>query len=228
MLRTRRPLTYIRDDFPYKILDVNSNASSWEGFFVDVFGQQMDKKNHISNICRPPKNRNNHNQSIELFIEEFSPIIDKIRKNMSHGMIVEDFNINLLLIQERDQFDFFDLMSVNGFLPKITFPVRFAKNWRSLIDQIFCQFPESHINFSSAIIMSMISDHNPCIVSLNLLKAKSHNHKFVKKRKFSEIALNRYREVLMNCERLHQIDNDLSTDQMPRLIFWIKCWWRQK
>ena len=132
-------------------------------------------------------------------------------------MIVEDFNINLLLIQERDQFDFFDLMSVNGFLPKITFPVRFAKNWRSLIDQIFCQFPESHINFSSAIIMSMISDHNPCIVSLNLLKAKSHNHKFVKKRKFSEIALNRYREVLMNCERLHQIDNDLSTDQNATL-----------
>ena len=26
------------------MLDVNSNASSWEGFFVDVFGQQMDKK----------------------------------------------------------------------------------------------------------------------------------------------------------------------------------------
>ena len=146
-------------------------------------------------------------------IEEFSPIVDKISKNMSHGMIVGDFNINLLQIQEREKIgDFFDLMCVNGFLPKITFPTRFAKKSCSLIDQIFCRFPESHINFSSAIIMSMISDHNPCIVSVNLLKVKSHNPKFVKKKKFSEIALNSYREELMNCERLHQIDNDLSTD----------------
>ena len=98
-------------------------------------------------IYRPPKN-NNNNQSIELFIEEFSTIVDKISKNMSHGMIVGDFNINLLQIQEREKFgDFFDLMCVNGFLPNITFPTRFAKKSCSLIDQIFCRFPESHINF---------------------------------------------------------------------------------
>ena len=205
-------LTYIRDDFSYKILDMNINALSWEGLFVDVFGEQLNKQIHIGNIYRPPKN-NNNNQSIELFIEEFSPIVDRIGKNMSHGIMVGDFNINLLQIQEREKFgDFFDLMCVNGFLPKITFPTRFAQKSCSLIDQIFCRFPESYINFSSAIIMSMISDHNPCIVSINLLKAKSHNPKFLKMRKFNENALQRYREELMHSEIINQIENDLSTD----------------
>ena len=84
-------------------------------------GSNWIKKIHIGIIYRPHKN-NNNSQSIELFIEEFSPILDKISKNMSHGMIVGDFNINLLQIQGREKFgDFFDLMCVNGFLPNITF-----------------------------------------------------------------------------------------------------------
>ena len=60
--------------------------------------------------------------------------------------------------------------------------------------------------------MSMISDHNPCIVSIYLLKAKSHNPKFFKMRKFNENALQRYREELMHSEIINQIENDLSTD----------------
>ena len=47
----------------------------------------------------------------------------RISKNMSHGIMVGDFNINLLQIQEREKFgDFFDLICVNGFLPN--FPNR--------------------------------------------------------------------------------------------------------
>ena len=87
-------MTYIRDDFSHKILDMNINALSWEGLFIDVFGEQLNKQIHIGNIYRPPKN-NNNNQSIELFIEEFSPIVDRIGKNMSHGIMVGHFNINL-------------------------------------------------------------------------------------------------------------------------------------
>ena len=204
--------TYIRDDFYYKIIDKHNNASSWEGLFIDIFGEQLNKQIHLGNIYRPPKN-NNNNQSIEVFIEDFSPIVDKISRNMSHGLIVGDFNINLLQIQEREKFgDFFDFMCVNGFLPKITFPTRFAKKSCSLIDQIFCRFPEPYITFSSAVIMSMISDHDPCIVSINLLKTKLHNPKFVKLRKFSEDALQHYKEEISNSDTIKQIKNGLSTD----------------
>ena len=172
----------------------------------------MNKQIDIGNIYLPPKN-NNNSQNTELFIEGFSPIVDRIGKNMSQGIMVGDFNINLLQIQERRKFgDFFDWMCVNGFLPKIIFPTRFEQKSCSLIDQIFCRFPESYINFSSAIIMSMISDHNPCIVTINLLKAKSHNPEFLKMRKFNENALHRYREELIHPEIINRIENDLSTD----------------
>ena len=127
-------LTYIRDDFSYKISDKYYNASSWEGVFVDVFSEQLHKQIHIGNIYRPPKN-NNNNQSIDIFIEEFSPVVDTFSKNMSHGVIVGDFNIKILQIQEREKFgDFFDLMCVNGFLPEIILPTRFARKSCSLID----------------------------------------------------------------------------------------------
>ena len=132
---------------------------------------------------------------------------------MSHGVIVGDFNINLLQIQEREKFgDFFDLMCVNGFLPKISLPTKFARKSCSSIDQIFCRFPEPFITFSSGVIMSMISDHDPCIVSINLLKKKSHKPIFIKLRKFSDDALQSYKEEISNSDTRKEIDNNLSTD----------------
>ena len=188
----------------------------------------MNKQIHLGNIHRPPNN-NNNNQSIEVFIEDFSPIVDKISRNMSHGLIVGDFNINLLQIQEREKFgNFFDLMYVNGFLAKITFPTGFAEKSWSLIDQIFCRFPEPYITFSSAVIMSMISDHDPCIVSINLLKAKLHNPKFVKLRKFSEDALQHYKDEISNSDTIKQIENALSTDPIPLLMCCVSLYQRQK
>ena len=65
--------------------------------------------------------------------------------------------------------------------------------------------------------MSMISDHNPCIASINLLKAKSHNTNFVKMRQFNENALQRYGEELIYSEVKNRIEKYLSTD--PNTFF---------
>ena len=81
---------------------MNIDALSWEGLFTDVFGDQLNKQSHIGNIYHPPNN-NNNNQSIDLFIEEFSPIVDRIGKNMSQGIMAGNFNINLLQAHEREK-----------------------------------------------------------------------------------------------------------------------------
>ena len=60
--------------------------------------------------------------------------------------------------------------------------------------------------------MSMISDHDPCIVSINLLKKKSHKPKYIKLRKFSDDALQSYKEEISNSDTIKEIDNNLSTD----------------
>ena len=60
--------------------------------------------------------------------------------------------------------------------------------------------------------MSMISDHDSCIGSINLLKTKLHNPKFVKLRKFSEDALQHYKDEISNSDTIKQIENGLATD----------------
>ena len=146
-----------------------------------------------------------------MFIEDIPPV-DKISRNMSHGLIVGDFNINFCRSRKEKNLVISLTWCVNGFLPKITFSTRFAKKSCSLIDQILCRFPGPYITFSSAVIRSMISDHDPCIVSINLLKTKLHNPKFVKLRKFSEDALQHYKDEISNSDTIKQIENGLSTD----------------
>ena len=85
---------------------------------------------------------NNNNKNIETFINEMSPIIDKLKKENSFAAILGDFNINLLQINEREKYeDFFDMMCTNNFYPKIMFPTRIAARSHSLLDQTFCKVP---------------------------------------------------------------------------------------
>ena len=95
----------------------------------------------IGNIYRPPHD-NNNNKNIETFINEMSPIIDKLKKENSFAAILGDLYINLLQINEREKYeDFFDMMCTNNFNPKIMFPTRIAARSHSLLDQIFCEVP---------------------------------------------------------------------------------------
>ena len=83
-----------------------------------------------------PPHDNNNNTNVETFIDEMSPIIDKLKKENSYAAISGDFNINLLQINEREKYDdFVDMMCLNNFYPKIMFPTRIAK--RSHIREAF-------------------------------------------------------------------------------------------
>ena len=65
----------------------------------------------VGNIYRPPHNNNNNAN-----IKEISTIINKLQKENKYATIVDDFNINLLQINEREKFDeFFYLMWTNIF-----------------------------------------------------------------------------------------------------------------
>ena len=163
----------VHEQYIYKLRNMYTRSDIWEGLFIEVSGHNLHRLVTIGNIYRPPHN-NNNNANIETFIEEMSPIINRLQKINKYATIVGDFNINLLQISERDKFDeFFDLMCTNKFFPKITLPTRSSKWSCTLIDQMFCKSPHlDHANISSTIIMSNISDHFPCMVKLEILKDK--------------------------------------------------------
>ena len=79
---------------------------------------------------------------MQQFISELSSIIEILQSDNTYAAIVDDFNINLLQISEREKIgDLFDLMCTNNCFLKISFPTRFARHSCSLIDQIFCKIP---------------------------------------------------------------------------------------
>ena len=87
--------------------------------------------------------RNNNNHSIENFIQQFTPVIDKLSKNNLHAVVVCDFNIDFLKIDGREIYgEFLDLMCTHGLFPKITLSSRFAKKSCSLIDLLQISQPE--------------------------------------------------------------------------------------
>ena len=144
-------------------------------------------------------------------------IINTLQKENKHATIVGDFNINLLQINERGQFDeCFDLMCTNNFFPKITLPTRSSKRSCTLIDQMFCKLPHlDHANISSAIIMSNMSDHFPCLVKLEILKDKPKRPKYIQKRIISEAATHNFREELRSLDISSQLSPNLMTDPNP-------------
>ena len=81
----------------------------------------------LGNIYRPPRN-NNNNESIDRFMNEFNPIIDTINNFNCDAMLVGDFNIDLLRINEREKYNtFLNTMILNSYFPNICFPTRFEK-----------------------------------------------------------------------------------------------------
>ena len=72
------------------------------------------------------------------FIDEITLSLHTLSKENSYSILVGDFNIDLLKLNERQIFSkLFDNMCSSGFFPHITVPTRFATNSCSLIDQIY-------------------------------------------------------------------------------------------
>ena len=207
---------YLHEQYTYKLRNMYTRSDIWEDLFIDVSGHNLHRPITIGNIYRPPHS-NNNNANIETFIEEMSPIINTLQKENKYATIVGDFNINLLQINEREKFDeFFDLMCTNNFFPKITLPTRSSKRSCTLIDQLFCKLPHlDHANISSAIIMSNISDHFPCLVKLEILKDKPKRPKYIQKRIISEAATHNFREELRSLDISSQLSPNLMTDPNP-------------
>ena len=117
--------------------DLYKDSTIWEGLFIDIAGENIINKITLGNIYKLPKD-NSNNQNISCFIDEITPSLHTLSKENSYSILVGDFNIDLLKLNERQIFSkLFDNMCSSGFFPHITVPTRFATNSCSLIDQIY-------------------------------------------------------------------------------------------
>lgn len=100
------------------------------------------------------------------FLSDYESIVQKVKDERKDLIIGADQNMDLLNVNRHaNTAKFLDLNLSYNLLPTITKPSRVTHNTATLIDNIYIS-TKFKSNAKSAIILSDISDHLPCIVSL--------------------------------------------------------------
>ena len=130
----------------------------------------------VGNIYKPPRN-NNNNANIERFTNELKPVLQFLEKENCDLALAGDWNINLLLLNERLKFQtFFDEMTNCSLYPKITYPARIGNQSCTLIDNIFCKLSHNTSNTNSGIflIVFRITSHAWCLLIYTVNPSNNH------------------------------------------------------
>ena len=156
----------------YKIKINHDVSTLWEGQFLEISGNGLNKRIILGNIYRRPRDViENYNISIN----DLSTILRSLEHLNSEILLMGDFNINLLKINEKEVFaDFLEMMTSFSYYTKITLPTRFSKNNGSLIDNIFCKISENTFRASTGILLNnfLITSH----ISYTTIQLNPNNH----------------------------------------------------
>ena len=205
-------IIYIHDRYQFEVRNLCPESRIWESLFIDIYGTDLKKAITLGNIYRPPK-ENNSDPVISTFIDELSPIIQTLSSENSETILVGDFNIDLLKVNEKSKYgEYLDLFHTNGFYPKITLPTRFSSRSCSLIDQIYCKLSATTNSATAGIIISNISDHLPYFISIDKIISKQMNPKYIEIRTNNEHAKLNYCEAVGKLNIMGKLNQDSLND----------------
>ena len=206
---------YLKDTFKYSILTINSLSNIWDGIFIEIiidesYSTQFKKTLILGNIYRPPRD---NMENYENFINEIEQILHRFQSCNKDIAITGDFNIDLLKIKDRPIFNnFFETILSNGFIPKITFPTRITSQSSTLIDNILVKISRSFSYTTAGILLSNISDHLPCFISLDYLEVKENSVKYVKTWLRSEKSYSRFKNEISDTCCVNHFNQDIMCD----------------
>ena len=200
---------YVNNNFSYKTSEISKRNANWEAQIIHISGGGLPNEIIICNVYRPPRDLNSDYRK---FIDEFSEFLEEI-ENKNEIIIIGDFNINLLKINERELFcEFFDNLIAQGFLPKITFPTRFTRTNGTLIDNIFCKGTRSNTNIKSGILINTFSDHQPYFTILPAIQPIVRTCKQTQRYQINESTLHNVDIALQKSQIITQMELNLLSD----------------
>jgi len=205
---------YLKDSFKYKVLSISSPSNIWDGIFLEVVINESNIPSNktliIGNIYRPPRDTI---ENYSTFINEIEQILHTFQRNSKDVAITGDFNIDLLKIRQRPIFnEYFETILSNGFIPKITFPTRISSHSSTLIDNILIKLSHNFSFTTAGILLSNISDHLPCFISLDYLFVEKVKFKYVKTWSRSIQSYTNFKnDISENCS-MDIFDQNIMTD----------------
>ena len=203
---------YLKQEYEYTDVVVSCrNDTLWEYQKLEIILNSSKKQLRLINIYRPPRNLS---EEQEQFLEELEVLLNEIDQDTAMTMIVDDFNINLLKI-ENNNFakTFFDNMLSYSSIPIITMPTRISGNHGILIDNIFLRSNTHTLEITGGIINSNISDHLPIFIAMNKITQKSP--RFIKIYKYNNKSIKLLRDALCQTDfdTLLDFDTNESVDK---------------
>lgn len=160
---------FVKEDLSYQqycSLGNSSKHSTYESMFIKV---QLKKCSQIIGVIyRSP------GQHLKDFNEEFEELVSCIRNKSKDAILLGDFNIDLLKINEHAETNkFYNCLISSHYLPTITRPTRITDYSHSLIDNIFCSSWSKLV--TSSILVSDLSCHLPVFASFSLETPKARS-----------------------------------------------------
>jgi len=172
---------YCSDFLSYKQLDVPNN-NCYESMYISVsYSNDFKDALTIGNIYRPPRD----NLAITTdFVLDFENVLTNLSDSHQNIIVCGDYNINLLKVgQQSIVTDYFDSIMGAGYEPKVILPTRIQGKSCTLIDNIFSKINSTSFTDHTMILLSGISDHFPCIMSIDVKYPNLNENKYITIRK---------------------------------------------
>ena len=177
----------------------------------------------LLSLYRPP------NQSITESISNIKKLLGLLENKNKDLVICSDHNLDLLKMSSHlKTMEFVESLSTHNLYPTITKPTRLMHASATLIDNIFVG-KENYNNYKSMLILDDLSDHLPCLLSLNNLELEKKHPELIWKRSLNEKKIKRieaklqgfdWKEILENksCEDTFNIFHDSLMNTMDECV----------
>jgi hypothetical protein len=180
-----------------------------EGFFESCF-IELDRKNNSKNIIigeiyRIPGTNE------KLFLEKYESLLKTIATEKKETIIGTDQNIDYLKINSYSNSSaLFDINLNNNMTPTIIRPTRISDHSATLIDNINISLNLTK-SYQSAIIITKLSDHFPCITSITFQRKINKETLEFKYRALNENSVSEIRNALTTNDWHHLQDLDVNS-----------------
>ncbi len=209
---------FIREHINYKICEDLSIFVPHviERLFVEI--ECSTSKNKIVGIVYRPNTQ--PRADIDIFSSSIYDIMDLINRANKIGVVMGDFNIDLLKCSEHGKTnEYLDNVFSRGFVPLICRPTRVTNTSATLIDHIYTN--SIHQSCTSGIIITDVADH---FGTFHLVSEKvnsaSNTQRY--KRFFSENNVNLFRLYLQQTDFTNVINNQCADGSYNKFLLLYK------
>ena len=202
----------LKKNLKYREYDNKVCPTTFEIVTIEL---KTNKKNLIiSAAYRPPSSTPTQ------FVHEYTTLLSEQKEGGLKSIVGMDHNLDLLKSgSHKPTQEFMENLYNLECYPAITKPTRITKSTATLIDNIFLDIMYEQ-STKSYVVIDDLSDHLPCIVSIEgLNKYKSNN--MITKRKLNKKKIEKIRHDLSNIdwnEKLQRLDTEQSFSKFHDIL----------